>query len=154
MTSMHYSDYQNAKSCKATDIYDAFTLNNIVVEEVDLSISHGLREYCAPNPHAGLTDIAFKTRSLLAFQKESTKPPHARTQNATVKHFGKRSWHNKTTNVVDAGSTPCPSQSSQHWSKPSLVLPINTLTSLFPRSDTPSSTTTLSSLATSTCAVC
>lgn len=65
-------------------------------------ICHSLRKYCASNSQADLADIAFRTRSLLANQKESTKPAHTRFKNANAEQCGKQSWHKKW-------------QCSKHW---------------------------------------
>lgn len=68
------SQTQNAvdlyvKSCKAADVYDGSTLNDIFIEGVDFSICHSHGKCWVSNPQAELSDIAFKTQPLLVIQK-------------------------------------------------------------------------------------
>lgn len=55
---MQYADDNYAKSCKAVDVHDESTLNNIFIESVDSSIFHSLQEYRATSPQADLTDAS------------------------------------------------------------------------------------------------
>lgn len=80
-------------------------LNDIFINGVNPSIFYSFQKYWASNLQADLTKFAFNAQMLLAIQKRSTKPPHAGNQIATAKHFGKRTCHNKTANVVDGKST-------------------------------------------------
>lgn len=44
-TPMQYADGLYSKSCKAAQIYDEYTSNDILIEGFDFFISHSLREY-------------------------------------------------------------------------------------------------------------
>lgn len=54
-----YADGLIAKSCKIGDVRDESTLKEVFIEDVDLSIRHSLRIYCATYPQASLTDTEF-----------------------------------------------------------------------------------------------
>lgn len=41
-----------AKLCKAADVYDKRTLNDVLIDRVDAFIRHSLRHYLAQNPQA------------------------------------------------------------------------------------------------------
>lgn len=123
-------------------------------EDINIPICHSFREYRAANAHLVLTNIALKTRSLLAIQKERTKPPYNRGQNAKEKQFGKESWINKTINVVKTGFFTSTTRSSRRRSKSSPLYAINMLTTLFTITNVPSLSWTLSSLAMCACEVC
>lgn len=66
------------KFCKVADANDVSTHNNVLIEGVDMSISHSLRIYCATNKQEYLTNIAFPAESLFAnsegIGKTSNKP--------------------------------------------------------------------------------
>lgn len=139
---------------KVADVYDESILNDVLIEEVNSSVRHELREYYNSSPQADLTDILFKVQSSLAMQEGSTKPPHSKNQNARAKQFGKRSWHKKITYLVDTGPTTSPSRSSCRRSESSSVLAVSDLKLSFTRTDILFLPSTLPYLATSVCEVC
>lgn len=60
MTLKQYADDLYAKSCKVADVYDESTLNNSVVEGVDIFSCHSPRKCWASSLQVDVTNIAFK----------------------------------------------------------------------------------------------
>lgn len=73
MNAQLYAEELIAKSCMVAIVYSKGTLNNVLIERVDKSIYHSLRNYSATNPQGKPTDIAFQSKLLLAIQKVSGK---------------------------------------------------------------------------------
>lgn len=61
--------------CMVANVYDEGTLNEVLVEGVDPSFRHTLRNCCATNSHADRRDIAFRAELLLFIQMGSEKIP-------------------------------------------------------------------------------
>lgn len=58
-------------SWKVADVHEESALNDIFTKGVDFTICHSLREYWATYQHIDVTNIVFKTQSMLAIQKGS-----------------------------------------------------------------------------------
>lgn len=142
------------KSCKAADSYNESSLNDNSIKGVDSSIGHSLRESWDSNSQDDITHIVYKAQTLLEFQNGSVKTPHVENQNATEKHFGKISWHNKPANVVKKKCNKYSSGLFKNRSTSAPVLAINASASSYSRSIHSLSSSTLTSLATSICAAC
>lgn len=73
MTPMQCAYDLHTKSRKVADVISRSSLNKIFTESVDPSIFYSFREYWATHTQAEVTDIAFKSQSLLAIQKRGNR---------------------------------------------------------------------------------
>lgn len=70
---MQYAVDLYAKSCNVADIYDKSFNSDILIESANPSKCHILQEYWVTHQQAYVTNIAFKTQSLLAIQNGAAK---------------------------------------------------------------------------------
>lgn len=111
---MQYDDYLKEKSCKAANIYNEATRNNIFITFVDPSISLSFREYRATYSEAKLTDIAFKESCYQQSKKETPNPAYINNQSTSRKQYETRTWKKPSAHAIKIGSTILPTWSSQH----------------------------------------
>lgn len=91
VTPMQYADDLYVNSCKVAAAYGESAFINIFVARVDSTICHSIPSFCAPHPHANVTDIHFKEQLLLAIQNGFVKPaPFVITQ------YSQNPWLNAT----------------------------------------------------------
>lgn len=69
MILQHFADDSIETFCKTADTNDESTIDDEFTKGIGSSIQHGLRDYCASHPHAGLTNNTFHANSFLGIQK-------------------------------------------------------------------------------------
>lgn len=69
MTLIKNDDVLYAKSCKVSDDYNKWILNEMFNVRFIPSIYHNLRKYRTTHQHVNVTNIAYKAKSLLVIQE-------------------------------------------------------------------------------------
>lgn len=127
MTLQQYANDIIAKSFKVADVYDKTKLNPVFIDDIDSSIWHSLRNFCATHLQDDLTDIAFHAKSLPALQKRSRKhPTNIQQQTRLQKPYTRKPWKNRRgPNNANTDTTSTPTRSLWQQSKSRLAINLN-----------------------------
>lgn len=142
------------------DVYDKTTLNGIFIDEVDyFTYMPRLVRIWATHPHAEVTDIVFKVQMMLVIQKGFVKPVLSGNYAAQLILFLRRRWNRLSSKYVESDSLSSPTRdtrrnSSYRRSKSLPLIAVNSTSSTFTRTNIPSISLTLPSLASPACKFC